>query len=129
MTAYAHPVNARRLTVRLARDAADLDAVQHLRWRVFFEEMGAQGDPALAALHCDADPYDALCDHLLVVDESLPEGADALVGTYRLLRESVARAHSGFYSAGEYDLAPLLADGAQQRELLELCLLYTSRCV
>jgi putative hemolysin len=32
---------ARRLTVRLARDAQDLAAVQRLRWQVFFAEMGA----------------------------------------------------------------------------------------
>ena len=123
--AKAFPATARRLTVRLACDAEDLNAVQRLRWRVFFEEMGATpnpalADPALAALRCDADPYDALCDHLLVVDESLPEGAERVVGTYRLLRESVARAASGFYSAGEYDLAPLMPAGSERRELLEL---------
>jgi putative hemolysin len=100
MTAQILP--SRRLTVRLARDGDDLHAVQHLRWRVFFEEMGADADPLNAALRCDRDAYDALCDHLLVIDEALIDAgaasADA-VGTYRLLRESVARAHSGFTPA------------------------------
>jgi L-ornithine Nalpha-acyltransferase len=112
----------RRLAVRLARDAADLAAVQRLRWQVFFEEMGAQAEGLLSEL--DADPYDALCDHLLVIDEDQPGTLVAdgqVVGTYRLLRESVARAADGFYSAGEFDLAPLLAgEGRVGGELLEL---------
>jgi putative hemolysin len=128
MTAHVHPANARRLAVRLARDAADLDAVQRLRWRVFFEEMGADADPVNAARQCDADAYDALCDHLLVIDEALADltgdPAQAVVGTYRLLREKVAHAHDGFYSASEYDLRPLIerpkAQDEEPRELLEL---------
>lgn len=109
---------ARRLTIRLAQDAADLAAVQHLRWRVFFEEMGAAA--ADLAATSDADAYDALCDHLLVIDEDAPD-ADRVVGTYRLLRESIARAHDGFYSAGEFDLATL-TEGPHRPagELLEL---------
>jgi putative hemolysin len=110
-------VEAGTLQVRLARDAADLAAVQHLRWRVFAEEMGARlgGDEPL-----DADPFDPLCDHLLVIDRAAGDGG-AVVGTYRLLRESVARAAGGFYSAGEFDLAPLLyGAGRPHGELLEL---------
>lgn len=117
----SEPVRAaapRRLTVRLARDAADLAAVQHLRWRVFFEEMGAAAAGMAGAV--DADAYDALCDHLLVIDEDAP-AADSVVGTYRLLRESIARAHEGFYSAGEFDLAMLTEGPARPAgELLEL---------
>lgn len=120
----AQPLPTRRLTVRLARDNDDLHAVQHLRWRVFFEEMGADSDPANAALRCDRDAYDALCDHLLVIDEALVDAgvapADAVVGTYRLLREKVARVHSGFYSAGEYDLSALISREDDGKELLEL---------
>jgi len=112
----------RRLTVRLAHDASDLLAVQKLRWQVFFEEMGAQAETLLRDL--DADPYDALCDHLLVIDEDQPGTVLAqgqVVGTYRLLRESVARAADGFYSAGEFDLAPLIGgDNRVAGELLEL---------
>jgi putative hemolysin len=121
MTAHAHPAAARRLTVRLAQDARDLDAVQRLRWRVFFEEMGADADPANAAQRCDRDAYDALCDHLLVIDEAREGDEDnKVVGTYRLLRESVARAHDGFYSASEYDVSPLMRPREDGRELLEL---------
>ena len=62
-------------------------------------------------MQLDVDPYDAVCDHLLVEDNG------QAVGTYRLLRKSVANVHSGFYSAGEFCLDPL---GECQGEWLEL---------
>ncbi|MBU6267922.1 MAG: GNAT family N-acetyltransferase [Sphingomonadales bacterium] len=108
----------RRLSIRLARSEEDLAAVQRLRWLVFFAEMGA-GDDSRAAEPLDRDAYDALCDHLLVIDESLP-GEGHVVGTYRLLRESVALRHDGFYSAGEFDLEPMIAGATGEGELLEL---------
>jgi putative hemolysin len=43
-----------------------------------------------------------------------------VVGTYRLLRQQVAMAHKGFYSAAEYDLSPLLANSTPASQLLEL---------
>lgn len=106
-----------RLELRLARDAADLAAIQRLRWEVFCAEMGAA---SATGAQIDADPYDPLCDHLLVIDHAAP-GGPRVVGTYRLLRESVARAAGGFYSAGEFDLGPLLYGPARPHgELLEL---------
>jgi putative hemolysin len=109
---------ARRLSIRLARDDADLAAVQRLRWLVFFAEMGAGAGGAVEPL--DRDPYDALCDHLLVT-AAADDGEECVVGTYRLLRESVAMRHDGFYSAGEFDLGPLVGSGAGgEGELLEL---------
>ena len=38
-----------------------------------------------------------------------------VVGTYRLLRQDVALANGGFYSAGEFDLAPLIAQSGPGR--------------
>ena len=84
----------RRLSVRLAQDKRDLEAVQRLRWLVFFEEMGASAGSA-PSVCLDRDEYDDLCDHLLVIDEDRPAD-EAVVGTYRLLRENVARKHGGF---------------------------------
>lgn len=114
-------VGQRRLSLRLVQDERELNAVQRLRWRVFYAEMGADAGPeALGPRpeHLDADVYDPLCDHLLVIDEDAPAG-EQVVGTYRLLRESVARRSFGFYSAGEFDLAPLAHLGCSG-ELLEL---------
>jgi putative hemolysin len=107
-----------RLDFRLARSAADVQAAQALRYRVFYEEMGATPDPASARARLDVDLYDGVCDHLLVIDESL--GEEGVVGTYRLLRQTVADAHLGFYSTGEYDLGPLERQARTAGQLLEL---------
>ena len=108
-----------RLSVRLARNDEDLAAVQRLRWQVFFEERRA-ASVIEAATHSDSDDYDPLCDHLLVIDEEA-EGGAGVVGTYRLLRESVTRAHSGFYSAGEFNIDLLISGPSRPAgELLEL---------
>lgn len=101
------------MSVRFAENPADVQAAQRLRWEVFCEERGAEA-PGDAGL--DIDPYDAACDHLLVEDAS--GGTIRAVGTYRLLREPVARAGDGFYSAAEYDLGVLA--GSTSGELLEL---------
>lgn len=107
------------LEVRLATSAAEIAAAQALRYEIFYDEMGAQPTPTMARFRRDFDDHDAVCDHLLVIDH-----ADALrprvVGTYRLLRQDVAMANGGFYSAGEFDLAPLLAQATPAMQLLEL---------
>ena len=55
------------LQVRLAQTADEIDAAQALRYRVFYEEMGAQPTPDMAAARRDFDRFDADCDHLLVI--------------------------------------------------------------
>jgi putative hemolysin len=96
-----------RYEIRVSRESADVIEAQRLRYRVFYEEMHARPTPAMAAAKRDFDRFDATCDHLLVFDRSLPRGQRA-VGTYRLLRHEVAADNGGFYSAGEYAIAPVL---------------------
>lgn len=116
-TNHVAPMPERALIVRLAETDADLNAVQSLRWRVFCEERGAVTPSSGGGL--DADAFDRVCDHLLV--EDIASGTPETVGTYRLLRHSVASAHDGFYSASEFDLAPLLHSSSDSgSELLEL---------
>ena len=103
--------------MRLARTPAEMDAGFALRFRVFYEEMGARPDTATAAARRDTDAFDTVADHLLVLDHDLGEGPAAVVGTYRLIRREAAERVGGFYSAGEYDISPLLA---YQGRILEL---------
>jgi L-ornithine Nalpha-acyltransferase len=105
------------LQVRLAESAADIDAAQALRYRVFYETMGAQPLPGMALLRRDSDPFDEICDHLLVLDHSRGDGAEAVVGTYRLIRSEAARRCGRFYSAAEYDISRLIS---YRGEILEL---------
>lgn len=110
----------RRLFVRLAANGDDLAAAQRLRAEVFLAETaGAAGRDFDCPELLDCDVFDPLCDHLLVMDAS--SGMERVVGTYRLLRESVARRGPGFYSAGEFDIG-MLIDGPNRPkgELLEL---------
>lgn len=78
----------------------------------------------------DADRFDRLCDHLMVIDHEAPAGPGLpgrprVVGTYRLLRGEVAESHGGFYSALEYDLRGLMRahPGARVLELGRSCVL------
>ncbi len=98
-------LRAGNLGLRIARTAEELDAAQALRYRVFYEELGAQPDDAAAARSRDSDRYDAVADHLLVVDHDLGDGLDSVVGTYRLIRREAAEAIGRFYSADEYDIS------------------------
>jgi putative hemolysin len=114
------------LEVRLARDEAEIAAAQEVRYRVFFEELGAGGDGFAEAQGRDADCFDAACDHLLVFDEALPGPAHRrIVGTYRLLRQEVAERCGGFYSEGEFELRKLMDRHPDQRflELGRSCVL------
>ncbi|MGE4063852.1 MAG: GNAT family N-acetyltransferase [Rhodospirillaceae bacterium] len=99
------PVTAGSQVIRLATSADELDAAQALRYRVFYEEMGAKPDAAMKATRRDFDKFDQICDHLLVVDRDRPE--DQVVGTYRFIRREHARAAGSFYSASEYDIGKL----------------------
>jgi putative hemolysin len=114
-------LRAGNLGVRIAETAAEIDASLALRFRVFYEEMGAHPDAATLAAGRDQDEFDAVADHLLVVDHDLGEGPEAVVGTYRLIRRSAAAAVGRFYSAAEYDLAPLVALPGEILELGRSC--------
>jgi len=114
---------ADRISVRLTNSPAEVEAAQRLRYTVFYEEYKAIADPEAAAARMDVDEYDAITDHLVVVDETLPPGPSQIVGTYRLLRREVAEKFGKFYTSGEYDIAPLLDSGAVLLELGRSCVL------
>jgi putative hemolysin len=109
------------LQVRLAETAADIDAAQALRYRIFYDIMGARPLAGAEQQRRDRDRYDQICDHLLVLDHSRGSGADAVVGTYRLIRREAAARIGVFYSAAEYDIAPLLAYPGEILELGRSC--------
>ncbi|MFO0370976.1 MAG: GNAT family N-acetyltransferase [Brevundimonas sp.] len=109
------------LVVRLANGPAEVEAAQRLRYRVFYGEMGATPTPEMVASGRDFDRFDAICDHLLVLDIQRGDGPEAIIGTYRLLRRSVADANGGFYSAGEFDLSALAAIPGESLELGRAC--------
>ncbi len=98
-TAPAVEIRSGSLEVRLAESAAEIDASQALRYRVFYEEMGAEPTPEMARL----------------------------VGTYRLIRRSAAARAGRFYSAAEYDIATMVAYPGEILELGRSCVDVTAR--
>jgi putative hemolysin len=99
------------LELRLATSKREIHRAQKLRYRVFFEEGGALADATAQLIRRDVCPFDRVCDHLIVVDRGARRrgGGSKVVGAYRLLRQDVAEANFGFYSAGEFDVAALIA--------------------
>ncbi|MEJ8572710.1 GNAT family N-acetyltransferase [Microbaculum marinum] len=117
------------LEVRLARNAREVRLAQALRYRVFYREMSAQAGATGKLWRRDIDGFDAICDHLLVIDHD-PDPTifrrlgrrltkPAVVGTYRLLRQDVAEQFGGFYTAGEYEVNELV-ERHRPKRFLEL---------
>ena len=88
------------LRLRFARDEADLQAAQALRYRVFNLELGEGLDTSHVAQR-DEDRFDEQCQHLMVLDS----GSNEVVGTYRMQVAESALAGAGFYSDAEFDLS------------------------
>ena len=97
---------------RVARTEAEIRAAQALRYEVFNLELN-EGLAESHATGLDADPFDAVCDHLLV--EHVPSGG--IVGTYRLQTGTNAGKNLGYYSAQEFDFSPF---EPMRREIVEL---------
>ncbi|MFV0281992.1 MAG: GNAT family N-acetyltransferase [Rhodoblastus sp.] len=122
-------LRAGALELRLAETKKEIRRAQRLRYKVFYEEGGATPDRTAKLIRRDVCRFDDVCDHLLVIDHAALNRAGRarprIVGVYRLLRQEVAHAHFGFYSAGEYDIGPLLARHREKRflELGRSCVL------
>jgi L-ornithine Nalpha-acyltransferase len=108
------------LEVRLARDALDLRAAQRLRYDVFVTELGGDGPLVDHAARLEADEFDTLFDHLVLVDPARPAG-EHVVGVYRLLPGDRLGPDGRFYSEGEFDLGPLKSSGRRLVELGRSC--------
>jgi putative hemolysin len=117
------------LEARFAQSADDVRRAQELRFRVFYQEGGATADASIRAAGRDADAFDAICDHLLVIDHAPPPetglAAGSVVGTYRLLRQEIAEQHNGFYTEAEFAIRELTArhTGLRFLELGRSCVL------
>jgi putative hemolysin len=85
-------------SARLARNVEEIHAAQTLRFEVFNLELN-EGLAQSYARGFDEDPFDAVCDHLIV--EHLP--SQQIVGTYRLQTGAKAEKNLGYYCAAEFE--------------------------
>jgi len=95
------PAEVGQYRMRMTASDADLKLAQALRFRVFNLELH-EGLQSSYATGLDSDPFDAVCDHLLVEDQD----TDEVVGTYRMQAGNLAAKNLGYYSAQEFDFAP-----------------------
>jgi putative hemolysin len=115
-------VRVNELELRFVSRPAELAAAQALRYRVFYEELGAIPDPETRKNRLDIDGFDEHADHLVVVDLSRSTPAvPCVVGCYRMLREGVAREIGGFYTAREFDLSGVSRANGDILELGRSC--------
>ncbi len=103
--------------IRLAGSFTDIRAAQALRFEVFNLELH-EGLPESFITGLDADPFDAVCDHLLV--EHRPTGD--IIGTYRLQTGRTAAAHLGYYSEREFEFAVFEPVRCEMIELGRACI-------
>ena len=104
--------SAGQYSVRLAQNPDDVRAAQALRFQVFNVELN-EGLAESFATGLDRDPFDTVCDHLLVEET----GSRQIVGTYRLQTGGTAGAVMGYYSEQEFDFTPY---EPYRRQILEL---------
>lgn len=107
---HERPVHLRvaSLELRVAESAAEIEAAQALRYRVFYEELNAKPTQEMSALRRDFDSFDPFCDHLIIIDRDKGEGAAGIIATYRLMRREQAGRRGQFYSIDEYDISALV---------------------
>lgn len=103
-------------SVRIADGPCDIRQAQGLRYDVFITELGGDGASVDHAEKLESDRFDGFATHLMLEDLA-PAAPRRLVGVYRLMTDDMARGAGGFYSAAEFDLAPLVQS---KRSLLEL---------
>lgn len=106
------------ITVRLARDEAEIRAAQKLRYDIFYREYGAKPVGDMAEKGLDYDRFDEFADHLIVTDMT---GGEHIIGTYRILRTDQAKRAGQFYSASEYDIAKLVETTPNLMEVGRSC--------
>ena len=118
-------VDTASLIVRLARSRREIVQAQALRYRIFYQEMGATSSLKHKLLRRDVDRFDRVCDHLLVLAPRrrrlVPYISGAVVGAYRLMRSEIAARKRGFYSADEFDLSPITSSYNRSLELGRSC--------
>ena len=97
-----------KFELRFATCAKDMRAAQRLRYRVFVEELGSDGEMVDHEAELEADAFDPAYDHLMLIDKTRSDDPlEQCVGVYRLLTGEKAAEIGGFYTEDEYDLTAL----------------------
>ncbi|NRB03940.1 MAG: GNAT family N-acetyltransferase [Rhodobacteraceae bacterium] len=118
MNGVSSPDTDERFQIRMATSSDDLTRAQRLRYEVFVEELGGNGEKVNHADRLECDDFDSYADHMLLIDTQ----NDVLAGVYRMMRPDQAQAAGQYYCDDEYDLTPLINSGQRLLELGRSCL-------
>ena len=115
--------------VKLAESRGEVKLAQKLRYKVFFSERIKNPIYNIGNFRRDSDKFDNYADHIIVTHKKSKFSKTRVVGTYRLLKQSVAEKKSGFYSCDEFNLDNLLNSGVYDNmlELSRSCISYKFR--
>ena len=94
--------------VKLAESRSEIKLAQKLRYKVFFSERIHSPILNIGNFRIDSDKFDNYADHIIVKFRKNKFSKTRVIGTYRLLKQSVAEKKSGFYSCDEFNLDNLL---------------------
>tara|TARA_B100001778_G_scaffold154269_1_gene126733 strand:+ start:2195 stop:3022 length:828 start_codon:yes stop_codon:yes gene_type:complete len=94
--------------VKLAESRGEIKLAQKLRYKVFFSERIKNPILNIGNFRRDSDKFDNYADHIIVTHRKSKFSKTKVIGTYRLLKQSVAEKKSVFYSCDEFNLENLL---------------------
>jgi len=117
------PENPHPIILRLAETPEEIISAQRLRYKTFYEEFNVPAPHHISIEKRDYDDYDPYADHLIVVDTSIVNRDEQIVGTYRLFRREKMPIDLPFFSANEFDISPLIKNGGKLLELGRSCVL------
>ena len=106
-----------RYDCRLAKTQEEICRAQHLRFEVFNLELG-EGLASSYLHQRDQDPFDAVCDHMILIDRMSGE----VVGTYRMQSGDTAEEAFGYVSEQAFDFSPFERVRSASLELGRACL-------
>src|SRR3546814_20596248 len=103
-----------------------MSSVRCILWCFFFKQKTAY-EMRISDWSSDVCSSDLFCDHRLVFDEERGSGAEAVVGTYRVMRREGAAARGQFYTSNEYEIDSLTSYPGEILELGRPCVEPTYR--
>ena len=86
-------IENRRFIIKTVENTFELEKALNLRYDVFYKEALNKN----SFIHIDADKYDLICDHLIIIDKEI----DKVVGTYRFISSDFS---DKFYSETEFTM-------------------------
>ncbi len=111
---------AGRYEVRFASTASEIAAAQSLRYKALFVENGGTVSQEMAYTGREADEWDAIAHHVIVLDNKQP--ASPVVGTLRLVSDERLPGNQCFYTEKAFDIRRLRQQYSKILELSRFCI-------